>query len=151
MQTFVQVKQVIHYSKMIHVRLRDVYGSLNEMDQPERVKMLLNYLIVDQHRIEGILSNFEAVSQQSVMDNWMQYAPSIDVHQLLDHQPIKPEMTLDEIVQLAIKYGEVLVAFYLEAAKETDLPKVSDIFKNLAEMEIRDNHKQFRAALFEGM
>lgn len=151
MQTFIQVKQVIHNSKMIHVRLRHVYGSINEMNQPERVKMLLDYLIVDQHRIEEILSTFEAVSQQSVLDNWMQYAPSIDIQQLINNQPIKPEMTLDEVVQLASQYGEALVTFYREAANEADSPKVSSIFLNLAEMEIKDNHKQFRAALFEEM
>lgn len=104
MQTFVQVKHVLHYGKMIHVRLRHVYGSINAMDQSERVKMLLEYLIIDQHRIEKILSNFEAVSQQSLLDNWMQYAPSIDVHHLIENQAIKSEMTLDDIVQLAIEY-----------------------------------------------
>ncbi len=39
MKTFVQVKQVIHDSKMIHVRLQQVYGSINKMDQPEQVKI----------------------------------------------------------------------------------------------------------------
>lgn len=151
MQTFVQVKQVIHDSKMIHVKLRQVYGEINEMDQPEQVKMLLNYLIVDQHRIEEVFTIFEAVNQQSVMENWMQYSPSIDVPALINKQLIKPEMTLEEVTQLATQYGEALVAFYHEVADETDLPKVSDIFKNLAEMEIKDNQKQFRAALFEDM
>ncbi len=60
-------------------------------------------------------------------------------------------MTLDETVQLATHCSEALVAFYLEAADEADLQDVSQVFRNLAEMEIKDNHKQSLAALFEDM
>jgi rubrerythrin len=58
---------------------------------------------------------------------------------------------VDEIVQLAGEFGEALVNFYLEAANESDLPKVSKIFQNLAEMETKENLKQLRTALFEDM
>jgi hypothetical protein len=74
MHTFEQVKDVIHYSKMIHARLRKFYGSLNEKSQPERVKILLDYLIEDQRHREETLSSFEAVSQQSILDTWRGFA-----------------------------------------------------------------------------
>ncbi len=151
MQTFVQVKDVIDYSNMIHKRIRNVYGSISEMNQPERVKMFLDYLIAEQHRSEELLSNFEAASQPSFLENWMQYAPSIDIHKLIDDQQINPEMTLDEIAQLATRYGEALTAFYLEAANETNLPEVSSVFHNLAEMENKDNLNRCRVASFEEM
>jgi rubrerythrin len=151
MHTFEQVKDVIHYSKKIHARLRKFYRSLNEKSQSERVKMLLDYLIEDQRHIEETLSSFEAVTQPSVLDTWMQYAPSIDIHQLIDNQQIRSGMSVDEIVQLAAEFGEAFVDFYREAANESDLPKVSKIFQNLAEMETEEKLKQLRAALFEDM
>lgn len=151
MQTFVQVKDVIDYSKMIHVRLRNVYESINEINQSEQVKMFLDYLIAEQHRSEELLSTFEATSQPSLLDNWMQYSPSIDIHKLIDEQQINPGMTLDEVAQLAVRYSEAMIAFYLEAANETDLPKVSSVFQNLAEMERKDNLKQGRVASFKEM
>ncbi|MDD5577676.1 MAG: hypothetical protein PHY16_00180 [Methylobacter sp.] len=151
MHTFEQVKDVIHYSKMFHARLRKFYRSLKEKSQPERVKMLLDYLIEDQRRIEETLSGFEALSQQSTLDTWMQYTPTIDIHQLIDNQHIKPAMTMDELVQLAGEFGEAFVSFCREAANESDLPKVSEIFQNLAEMETKEKLKQLRAALFEDM
>lgn len=151
MQSFLQVKHVIDYSKMTHIHLRDFYASLNKKPQPERVKMLLNHLIEDQRRIEKILSTFEAVSEAYILDSWMQYVSNVDIHGLINNQKIKADISLDEITELAVKFGEVLVNFYREAATKTDLEKVSNIFKNLAEMEVKDNLKQARAALFEEM
>ncbi|CCE25821.1 hypothetical protein [Methylotuvimicrobium alcaliphilum] len=151
MQNFEQVKDVIQYIKMIHDRLRKLYGSLNENARPEREKMLLNYLIEQQIHLEKMLANFELLNQQSVLDNWMQFTPSIDIHQLIDDQNLLSEVSFEAIVELADSLSQALIAFYREAANESELPKVRMIFENLANMAINDNRKQNRAALFEAI
>ena len=45
MQNFMQFKHLVHYGKIMYVRLRNICGSVNEMSQLEQVKMLLDYLI----------------------------------------------------------------------------------------------------------
>ncbi|CAA9892042.1 conserved hypothetical protein [Candidatus Methylobacter favarea] len=151
MQTFEQVKDVIDYNKKLHDRLRKYYLALNEKSQSDRVKLLLNYLIEDQRHTEETLASFEAVTQQSILDTWLQYAPSIDLHQLIDSHPIRAEMSMDEIVQLICEFGEAFVNFFQEAANESELPKISQIFQNLVAMETEAKNKQLRAASFEDM
>lgn len=151
MHTFKQVKEVIDYNKMIHGRLRMFFAALNENHQPERVTMMLNFLIGEHGHSEEILTRFKAECQLSILNSWMQYSPSINIHQLIDSHIVESNMSLDQVVQLVNEFNEVLVSYYREASNEADLPKVRLIFDNLAEMEVNDNQKQLRASLFESM
>jgi hypothetical protein len=151
MQNFEQVKDVIQYSTTIHDHLRKIYMSLNEIERPEREKMLLDYLIEQQINLEKMLSNFALASEPSILDNWMQYTPDVDIQQLIDDQQPRPEIAFDDIVKLADSSSKALVGFYHEAANESELPNVRLIFENLAEMAIKGNQKQNRAALFEAI
>ena len=151
MQNFEQVKDVIEYTKIIHARLRKIYDSLNENARPEREKMLLDYLIEQQIHLEEMLANFEVSNQHAVLDSWMQFTPNVDIHQLIDDQQPRSEITFDAIVQLADSYSQVLVSFYREAENESELPKVRMIFENLADMAIQGNRQQNRATLFEAI
>lgn len=151
MHTFKRVIEVIDYNKMIHTRLRMFFTSLNEKIQPDSVKMMLNYLIEEHRRVEEILTRFKAECQQSILHSWMQYSPSINIHQLIDSHIVVSNMSLDQVVQLVTEFNEVLVSYYREASNESELPKVRLIFDNLAKMEINDNQKQLRASLFESM
>ena len=151
MQNFEQVKDVIQYSKTIHERLRNIYKSLNEIERPEREKMLLDYLIEKQVQIGEVLSSFAEVSQQPILDNWMQLTPNVDLHQLFDDRKPQIEIAFAEIMQLADFYSQALVEFYKEAANESELPKVKMIFENLKKMAIQANRQQNNAALFKAM
>jgi hypothetical protein len=92
MQNFEQVKDVIEYTKIIHARLRKLYGSLNENTRPEREKMLLDYLIEQQIHLEDMLANFEVSNQHAVLDSWMQFTPNVDIHQLIEDQQPRSEI-----------------------------------------------------------
>ncbi len=151
LQNFEQVKDVIKYSKTIHERLRKYYQSLNENDRPEREKMLLDYLIEKQVQIEEVLSRFEEVNEQSILDNWMQFTPKVDIHQLFDAPLPQAEISFEEIVQLADLYSHTFVEFYKEAANESELPEVRMIFNNLANMALQVNRQQNNAASFNAV
>jgi hypothetical protein len=113
--------------------------------------MLLDYLIEKQVQIGEVLSSFAEVSQQPILDNWMQFTPNVDLHQLFDDQQPQIEIAFAEIMQLADFYSQALVEFYKEAANESELPKVKMIFENLKKMAIQANRQQNNAALFKAM
>jgi len=151
MQNFEQVKDVIEYSTTVHDRLRKIYISLHEIERPEREKMLLDYLIEQQMNLEKMLTNFTVASEPSILDSWMQFTPNIDIHELIDQHKPRPDIAFDEIVKLADSSSQALVDFYHEAANESELPNIKKIFENLAEIAIKGNQKQNRAALFEAI
>jgi uncharacterized protein YqfB (UPF0267 family) len=151
MRTFKQVIDVIDYSKMVHVRIRNFFETLNEKSQSSRVKRMLEYLIEEHRRIEDILTRFAAETQKSVTNGWMQYTPSIDIDHLLDSHRVKESLSVDEIVHLMTDFNEALMNFYREAENEAEFPSVRGFFHNLAEMEIKENLQQLRASSFELM
>lgn len=148
MHTFKQVIDVIDYSKIIHARLRKFFEALNKKSQPEQVKMMLEYLIGEHRHIEEVLTRFEAESQQTITNSWMQYTPSIDIPQLIDSHKVETYESVDEIVPLITLFNEALENFYHEAENESELPTVRQLFHNLAEMEDMENLKQLRASSF---
>lgn len=151
MHTFEQVKDVLDYSKAIHAGLRKLYASMNEQPQQERVKMLLEYLYEQEHQLEQATAGFEAVTPQSVLDTWIQYGPSFNMQELIDSKKIRPDMSFDEIVDLAMEFDDALTDFYKQAENESDIPRIKEIFQNLEEMERRGKIRQLRAAFSQDM
>jgi hypothetical protein len=151
MKNFEQVKDVIEYSQAIHERLRKIYVAVNVTERPEKEKMLLGYLIDKQVQSEALLANFEVIGQSSMLDNWMQFTPKVDLHELFAEQPLTVEMAFNQIMQFADVYSLALVDFYTTAANESELPKVRQIFESLANMAIQGNRQQDHAALFNAM
>jgi rubrerythrin len=151
MQTFEQVKDVLDYSKTIHARLRKLYASMNEQPQQERVKMLLEYLYEQEHQLEQATASFEAVTPQSILDTWVQYGPSFNMRELIDSKKIRPDMSFDEVVDLAMEFDDALTDFYKQAENESDIPRIKEIFQNLVEMERRGKIRQLRAAFSQDM
>jgi hypothetical protein len=147
MQTFQRVKDVVEYSKHIHSSLERLFQGYRDQNQEESVTMMLDYLINEQHRMKDVLSNFEETNQLDNMDTWMQYAPSLDISQATANQPIKADITLDELIDVVDEFGKAVVAFYREAVKESELPKVTELFENLAEMETKNTIKQLKASV----
>jgi hypothetical protein len=151
MQNFEQVKDVLDYGKLVHADLCKLYESLNVESQQERVKMLLDYLSRHERHLEETLSRFEAGSHQDVLDTWLQYAPSINVLKLIGNQTIRPDMSVDEVVKLAVEFDDALVEFYREAADECGLPRINEVFLNLIELEKQEKISHVRNALFQDM
>lgn len=152
MHNFEQVKDVLDHGRQLHADLRGFYDSLNERGQQARVKMLLDYLSRHERHLEDTVARFEGESKKHVLDTWMQYAPSIDVSKMIDAQTgnVHGDMSVEEVVRLAIQFDDALVELYREAAEEADVSRVKDVFRNLVELESHEKLKMVRDTLMFG-
>lgn len=152
MHNFEQVKDVLDYGRQLHADLSGFYESLNERKQQVRVRMLLDYLSRHERHLEETVERFEDESKKQVLDTWMQYAPSIDVSGMIDTQSanVHGDMSVDEVVQIAIRFDDALVELYREAAQEADVDRVKDVFCNLVELESNEKLKMVRDTLMFG-
>lgn len=151
MHNFEQVKDVLDYGKAIHTELRKFYESHNEQNRQARVKMLLDYLSRHESHLEETLERFEAENQRNVLETWMQYAPSIDIQQIIKGKCLSQDMSVDDVVQLALEFDEAVVELYREAADESDVPHVKEVFQSLVELENQEKVHLLKACLFEDM
>lgn len=152
MHNFEQVKDVLDHGRQLHADLRGFYESLNEKEQQARVRMLLDYLSRHELHLEETVARFEGESKKQVLDTWMQYAPSIDVNKLINVKSLAAhgDMSVDEVVRLAIEFDDAMVELYREAADEADISRVKDVFRNLVELESHEKLKMVRDTLMFG-
>ena len=141
MHNFGQVKDVLDYGQKIHADLQSFYRCINDEIQQARVQMLLDFLSGHELLREEALADFEAEAKQPILDAWLQYKPSIDIEKLIGDQAIQPNMTIDEVIQIAVDFDNALIELYREVAAGTDLPQVRQLFDNLRAME---HHEKLR-------
>lgn len=146
MHNFEQVKDVLNYGRQLHGRLHDVYEQLQQQADQTRVKMVLEYLSRHERNREHAMQRFEDAARKNVLNVWMQYAPSSNIEQLLKKYDARSDMTVDDVIKLAMRFDDALIALYQETARESDDQHVQDVFQNLAEMENREKQRFIRDA-----
>ncbi|HUL11170.1 MAG TPA: hypothetical protein VLU73_03250 [Methylococcaceae bacterium] len=135
MHNFEQVKDVLDHGRKLHAELRKFYDSLNGQNQQDRVRMVLDYLSRHEQNREEALERFEHDARKGILETWMQYAPSSTVEQKLKATCIAPNMSVDEVLKLAMEFDNALVELYKEAAREAEEDHVKAVFQDLVKME----------------
>lgn len=135
MKNFKQVKDVLDYGKALHTQMRGYYEQVREQSDQSRVKMLLDYLSRHGHHMEDALDRFEHDAQKAVLNTWLQYTPSVDLDEVLKGCAVDPDMSVDELLKVAVDFDNVLIDLYREAAREVEEPHAREALENLIAME----------------
>ncbi len=124
-------RDVIDQARAFHRQLRDVYSQLQEKAHKERIKLLLEYMSAHEVQLEENLEAFEEVANKQVLDSWFQYPPE-QIHQVtVDGIKNIDDLTIDDIINLALKFDDMLLNFYQESADKAELRSAKDVFNNL--------------------
>ena len=146
MHNFEQVKDVLAYGIDLHTRLRDTYDRLGVESEQTRVKMVLDYLSRHEFNRQQAMQRFEETTRRNILDQWMQYAPSSNIEQLLTATHSRSNLSVDDVISLAMRFDDALIAIYRETASEIDDTRAREVFHNLAEMEFREKQRFVRDA-----
>ncbi len=146
MHNFEQVKDVLDYGIQLHSQLTELYDSLNQQNDQTRVKMLLDYLSRHEKNREEAMQRFENGSRKSILNFWLQYSPGSNVEQLLKNCAVRPNMSVDDVIKIAMAFDDALIQLYKDAATIVDDPHAKEVFTNLAEMEEQEKHRFIRDA-----
>ena len=146
LHNFEQVKDVLDYGIELHSQLRLLYRTLGRESGQERVRMLLDYLGRHERSRAEAMKRFEQTPHGGTLDVWLQYAPTREIERLMANCRISPDMTVEDVVKIALDFANALIEIYKEAARESDNPEARNIFLNLAEMEQRERQRFIRDA-----
>lgn len=147
MKTFERTQDVLDHARTFHNELRRLYEQLSTETQKERVKMLLEYLSRHEAHLEESLAAYEAGASKRVLDTWFKYVPQEDKLKEFQDVKLEPDMSIDDVVDVALRMDNCLVEFYKDMATMAVIPEVKEVFTNLLEMEEREKHKLVRDAL----
>lgn len=146
LRNFEQVKDVLDYGIELHGELTKLYDRLADRSQQARAKLLLDYLGRHEYARAEALQRYEADSHAGRLDVWLQYAPTLEVEQRLADCAIRPDMSVDEVMRVALDFDDALIDIYKEAAREAEDTQARALFENLIVMEEKEKQRFIRDA-----
>jgi len=133
---------VLDYAKDFHHQLSRYYKTLNDKTDQVRVKMLLDYLAIHEEKLEKNIEHIEENISAKVLGTWFKYTLCEDLRKELSSMIIRiDDMSVEEIIRMAIQLDDCLIRIYKKIAQNSDIPEIRDIFTNLSELEDHEKRR----------
>jgi rubrerythrin len=133
MTAYGQVRDVLNTAVRFHRRLEEFYGQLAKQEDRERVRMLLDYMSRHEQGFERMLADYGKGKARSLLDTWMQFEPDDRALKVPEPRTLRPDMSVDEVMEVALGLDDELVRFYSQAIDLTQDSEIRDLFEGLAQ------------------
>ena len=126
-----QTKDILERARTLHRELSDFYQRLKDDTQRERVKMLLDYLSRHESLMDERLKEYEESAARSLLDTWYKIAPAQEIRRTMENLNLHPDMSVAEVLDIALRLDEVLIELYKQAADLAPAEDVRALFSQL--------------------
>jgi len=141
------VRDILDFSEKLHRHTAALYEGLRDTTQRERVDMMLKLLSSHEQKLAEVTAAYRDETKGRVLDEWHQFEPA-DVGDLLDGaKESHADIAIEELVNIALKVDEYLIAAYRQFAADASSGKVRELFEDLAGLEQAEKISAVRAAL----
>jgi rubrerythrin len=145
--SFKTVRDVLQLSQDIHKNASILYEQLREQTQRERIDMLLKFLSRHEEELAQTLAKVQSDVSERILDEWHQ-TELTSIEAVLDGcKQCHPDISLEELVELALKVDDALISLYRHMASDATTDAARQLFNNLVVLEENEKMKTARAAL----
>jgi hypothetical protein len=145
--SFKTVRDVLQLSQDIHSNAAILYEQLREQTQRERIDMMLKFLSRHEETLALTLAKVQSEMSERILDEWHQ-TELMSIATVLDGcKQCHPDISLEELVDLALKVDDALISLYRHMASEASTDAARQLFNNLVVLEENEKIKTARAAL----
>jgi len=141
------VKDILDYSRTLHEHARNLYEQLRDQTQRERVDMMLHLLAEHENTLATSLQSYQQDVSKKVLDEWHQFEPGSIAEALSGCKAFHPDISVDELVSIALKIDDYLIGLYKQVLAETTSSESRSLFSNLVQLEESEKMRTVRAAL----
>lgn len=141
------VKDIIDYSRSLHEHASNLYEQLRDETQRERVDMMLHLLAQHESTLAEALAQVEDGLADNVLQEWHQFEPGSISEALADCHEMHPDISVDELVRVALKIDDYMVGLYRQMLSEATSDESRQLFQNLVQLEEREKMRTVRTAL----
>jgi len=146
MTAYLQVHDILDRAQETHRRLGEFYERLSKVATGGHVKMLLNYLSQQEKNFAQSLEVYVTRGSPKVLQTWFQFAPESHLQETLAGIDLQADMTVDQVMRVAMRLDDCLVAFYDEALQNAEGEEVADAFRELLIQEKQEKAELFKTA-----
>lgn len=142
-----QVHDVLDGIKAFHRRLGEMYHSMSEAADKERMKMLLDYMSRHEANAVECLDQFEKDDKTRVLESWFK-SKTLDADLAgLDPGTLRPGMDIDDVIRVALEIDTKLLDFYRKMADAASSDAARDLFQALLKQEQKMETRMVRDAI----
>ncbi len=144
---FKTVRDILDQARAFHRELAEHYRRLGAGADREKLKVLLDFMGRHEQHMAEHLEGYEAEKAGRILGCWFKYSPAVPELGAIEGVELKPDMTVEQVVDASLKFDGALVAFYRQAAETARSQDVKDFFAKVVDMEQREGIRRLRHAL----
>lgn len=142
-----RIVDLLERARKFHRDLADFYARLSHDAERQEVKQLLDYMSRHEEYLDCCLREYEKGASKAVLDTWFKPGPDFSEFTSFEHFRMHPDMTVDEIIDLALRLDQCLMKLYAYLAERAVCRECADALRELLEMEQTEERRVLRAAL----
>ena len=144
---FSRVRDILDRARVFHEQLSGFYANMEKTADREKSRILLNYMSRHEQNMVECLARYEKEAANRVLDTWFKFPPEMKECRCFECVDLKPSMSLDDIIDVALKVDQCLLKLYSETAEKSNSQEVRDLFRKLLELEQKEETECLRNAL----
>jgi len=144
---FETTKDVIDHARKFHRDLSEFYHQLADSAEQEKVKMVLDYLSRHERHLDQALARYEHDGANQVLDTWFKFKPDEATAKNIAALEVNNNMTVPEIVRMAMQMDERLIELYRGVARSSVAEEVKELFESLLKMEKQEESDMVKLAM----
>ena len=127
-------REMLELAETIHLKIKRHYAGIADAAAADDAAMLLDYIERKEAAFGALLARYRRQAPRAVLDTYFQFTQN-------EHRAIQKWMAwqpdadagVAEILAVALELDAFMQDFYRRAAQMAQVPKVREIFANLAE------------------
>jgi hypothetical protein len=153
MKTYETARELLDCLVDFHHRACRLLEGAMDMEQSEKVFMVLDYLYQHHSELQETLATYEEDCEDSgdsgagILNTWVPYALNANdsPEAFIDSLDVDEEMSFDASEALGRALGDYVVSLVSNICAEIAAPSVAEVFANILEMERSEQRKLTRA------
>lgn len=143
---FESIQDVLDHGRAMHRQVADFYRQLDSTSARTRVKLLLDYLVDHEQHLADTLAELGTITDPGILGSWLANAPEPAQFDQILHTPIRQDMTVEEVLEIAMRFDDAMIGMYQSLADNTDNQAVRDLLDNLTDLEDLEKRRVVRNA-----
>jgi chromosomal replication initiation ATPase DnaA len=109
--------------------------------------MMLKLLSDHEQRLATALERYRDENRAAILNEWHQFEPADVADIVMDAKELHMDISVTELVQLALKVDDYLISAYQQLAADASSAATRALFEDLASLEQAEKISAVRAAL----
>jgi hypothetical protein len=131
MNNFSKVHDFLLHNQQLHARTAEFYRELSLDVTSERIKMLLNILVVHQTKLSTSLRDYIEKTPSKVLDTFFQFDREQSIEHLFTTEYLRNQISCDDVEIIANRFDQYFCELYEEMKAAVDFVTIQELFENL--------------------